>query len=139
MIPSIGSGSGSSRKPKFSSPPPAPNLTHLHSNDSIASLNLPPPPPPPPPPLPRNGWLPAVSAPSSSVSRKHQRSHSSIQEADSASGNSLNVKKALKEDDEIEFDEGNGKPKLKALHWDKVRATSDRATVWDQLKSSSFQ
>jgi hypothetical protein len=83
--------------------------------------------------------LPAVSAPSSSVSRKHQRSHSSIQEADSASGNSLNVKKALKEDDEIEFDEGNGKPKLKALHWDKVRATSDRATVWDQLKSSSFQ
>ncbi|WJX95043.1 hypothetical protein P8452_76406 [Trifolium repens] len=138
MIPSIGSGSGSSRKPKFSSPPPAPNLTHLHSNDSIASLNLPPP-PPPPPPLPRNGWLPAVSAPSSSVSRKHQRSHSSIHEADSASGNSFNVKKALKEDDEIEFDEGNGKPKLKALHWDKVRATSDRATVWDQLKSSSFQ
>lgn len=31
------------------------------------------------------------------------------------------------------------KPKLRPLHWDKVRATSDRATVWDQLKSSSFQ
>ncbi|CDY08720.1 BnaA06g25040D [Brassica napus] len=31
------------------------------------------------------------------------------------------------------------KPKLKPLHWDKVRASSDRATVWDQLKSSSFQ
>lgn len=29
------------------------------------------------------------------------------------------------------------KPKLKALHWDKVRASSERATVWDQLKSSS--
>lgn len=28
---------------------------------------------------------------------------------------------------------------MKPLHWDKVRATSDRATVWDQLKSSSFQ
>jgi hypothetical protein len=36
---------------------------------------------------------------------------------------------------------GNGepRPKLKPLHWDKVRATSDRAMVWDQLKSSSFQ
>ncbi|KAJ8550720.1 hypothetical protein K7X08_000090 [Anisodus acutangulus] len=31
------------------------------------------------------------------------------------------------------------KPKLKPLHWDKVRATSDRAMVWDQLKSSTFQ
>ncbi|PHT83378.1 Formin-like protein 1 [Capsicum annuum] len=31
------------------------------------------------------------------------------------------------------------KPRLKPLHWDKVRATSKRATVWDQLKSSSFQ
>lgn len=32
-----------------------------------------------------------------------------------------------------------GKPKLKALHWDKVRASSDRLTVWDQLKPGSFQ
>nr|GLL47784.1 formin-like protein 2 [Ipomoea trifida] len=31
------------------------------------------------------------------------------------------------------------KPKLKPLHWDKVRASSDRVMVWDQLKSSSFQ
>ncbi|PHU07488.1 Formin-like protein 8 [Capsicum chinense] len=31
------------------------------------------------------------------------------------------------------------KPKLKTLHWDKVRATSDREMVWDQLKSSSFK
>jgi hypothetical protein len=34
---------------------------------------------------------------------------------------------------------GEMRPKLKPLHWDKVRATSDRAMVWDQLKSSSFQ
>jgi hypothetical protein len=41
---------------------------------------------------------------------------------------------------EVEANETEGgKPKLKALHWDKVRATSDRATVWDQIKSSSFQ
>ena len=31
------------------------------------------------------------------------------------------------------------KPKLKPLHWDKVRASSDRETVWDQLRSSSFK
>lgn len=31
------------------------------------------------------------------------------------------------------------KLKLKPLHWDKVRASSDHAMVWDQLKSSSFQ
>lgn len=38
-----------------------------------------------------------------------------------------------------EDDAAGGLPKLKPLHWDKVRATSDRAMVWDQLKSSSFQ
>lgn len=31
------------------------------------------------------------------------------------------------------------KPKLKPLHWDKVRASSDREMVWDQLKCSSFK
>lgn len=34
---------------------------------------------------------------------------------------------------------GNGKTKLKALHWDKVRASSDRVMVWDQLHPGSFQ
>lgn len=45
--------------------------------------------------------------------------------------------KGLERTDSGENEEG--KPRLKPLHWDKVRATSDRATVWDQLKSSSFQ
>lgn len=45
--------------------------------------------------------------------------------------------KGLERTDSEEIEEG--KPRLKPLHWDKVRATSDRATVWDQLKSSSFQ
>ncbi|KAK4764537.1 hypothetical protein SAY86_025627 [Trapa natans] len=31
------------------------------------------------------------------------------------------------------------RPRLKPLHWDKVRASSDRVMVWDQIKSSSFQ
>ncbi|KAK9016963.1 hypothetical protein V6N11_079454 [Hibiscus sabdariffa] len=30
-------------------------------------------------------------------------------------------------------------PKLKPLHWDKVRAAPDRSMVWDKLRSSSFE
>ncbi|KAJ8572866.1 hypothetical protein K7X08_009377 [Anisodus acutangulus] len=30
-------------------------------------------------------------------------------------------------------------PKLKPLHWDKVRAATDRTTVWDKLRPSSFE
>ncbi|XP_020211094.1 formin-like protein 11 [Cajanus cajan] len=30
-------------------------------------------------------------------------------------------------------------PKLKPLHWDKVRATPDRTMVWDKLRTSSFK
>ncbi|KAF8084474.1 hypothetical protein N665_0716s0020 [Sinapis alba] len=30
-------------------------------------------------------------------------------------------------------------PKLKPLHWDKVRATPDRKMVWDKLRASSFE
>jgi len=30
-------------------------------------------------------------------------------------------------------------PKLKPLHWDKVRAAPDRSMVWDQLRCSSFE
>ncbi|KAJ1377300.1 Formin, FH2 domain [Sesbania bispinosa] len=56
-----------------------------------------------------------------------------VSNEEAASVNS--VSKGSEEGDEMD----GGKPKLKALHWDKVRATSDRATVWDQLKSSSFQ
>lgn len=38
-----------------------------------------------------------------------------------------------------ESSEESSKPKLKPLHWDKVRASSDREMVWDQLRSSSFK
>ncbi|RWW70647.1 hypothetical protein BHE74_00021672 [Ensete ventricosum] len=39
----------------------------------------------------------------------------------------------------VEESEGDSKPKLKPLHWDKVSANSNRAMVWDQMNSSSFQ
>ncbi|KAL5184097.1 Formin-like protein 6 [Glycine soja] len=131
---------GPSRRPKFSSHPPAPNLTHLHSNESTTSLK--PPPPPPPPPLPsRKGWSPSISSSSSSVSRKNRESWSPYE--GESSGNSVSVRKGPSSEEVYKRREGDdvdgAKPKLKALHWDKVSATSDRATVWDQLKSSSFQ
>lgn len=34
--------------------------------------------------------------------------------------------------------DGNPLPKLKPLHWDKVRAVPDRSMVWDKIRSSSF-
>lgn len=35
--------------------------------------------------------------------------------------------------------DGSPLPKLKPLHWDKVRAVPDRSMVWDKLRSSSFE
>ncbi|PSS36028.1 Formin-like protein [Actinidia chinensis var. chinensis] len=50
------------------------------------------------------------------------------------------VNRAASPAERADVDDADGsRPKLKPLHWDKVRATSDRATVWDQLKSSSFK
>ncbi|RYQ80911.1 hypothetical protein Ahy_Scaffold1g106994 isoform C [Arachis hypogaea] len=126
---------GHSRKPKFSAPPPAPNLTHLQS--TLTNTPPHPPPPPPPPPPPRKTGSPGVSVSSSSVSRKQQsRSPTEGNREASISG----VRKSVSSSERHEANETDGvKPKLKALHWDKVRASSDRVTVWDQLKSSSFQ
>lgn len=39
----------------------------------------------------------------------------------------------------VDSNEETPKPKLKPLHWDKVRASSDREMVWDQLRCSSFE
>ncbi|CAH9073478.1 unnamed protein product [Cuscuta europaea] len=39
----------------------------------------------------------------------------------------------------VQKNEVTTKPKLKPLHWDKVRASSDHETVWDHLQSSSFK
>ncbi|XP_020587832.1 formin-like protein 1 [Phalaenopsis equestris] len=88
-----------------------------------------PPPPPPPPPPPRAGYWeskirrsllnspPSLVSPNPIASTKFAEIHLENQEKN----------------------EETPRPKLKPLHWDKVRASSDRAMVWDQLKSSSFQ
>lgn len=88
----------------------------------FAVVKQPPPPPPLPPPrfweIPLRGGPPVLAPPLSSTTAEQKQSHDS---------------------EAVERDEKTPKPKLKPLHWDKVRASSDRAMVWDQLKSSSFQ
>jgi hypothetical protein len=125
-------------------PPPPPNLARLQATISNPA---PPPPPPPPPPTqrklgssegsvrqtpPPQVWSKALSWTSSPKATSSEIGITMPAQEVSRSASSC---EKLDWDDEKE----GAKPKLKALHWDKVRATSDRATVWDQLKSSSFQ
>ncbi|KAF8092674.1 hypothetical protein N665_0406s0019 [Sinapis alba] len=93
------------------------------------ALRVPPPPPPPPPPFPswarRKQITPKASRPPSLTPPSHPFVIPSQNLPETFSAN--------------EATEETPKPKLKALHWDKVRASSDRAMVWDHLRSSSFQ
>ncbi|CAA6667751.1 unnamed protein product [Spirodela intermedia] len=90
----------------------------------------PPPPPPPPPPALRlrerkgsrrpAGEPPVLTSPRPSG----MISMAAIHPAESPKSST---------------EEAAPRPKLKPLHWDKVKASSDRAMVWDQLKTGSFQ
>ncbi|GJM99255.1 hypothetical protein PR202_ga16342 [Eleusine coracana subsp. coracana] len=114
--------------PRPPPPPPPPPMPPAKGHGTAQAA--PAGPPAPPPPLPRagngSGWLPRrnTERPAATVIRAsagavhpEEHAHSSDKEADAAA--SL--------------------PKLKPLHWDKVRASSGRPTVWDQLKASSFR
>ncbi|KAK3016527.1 hypothetical protein RJ639_006850 [Escallonia herrerae] len=132
------------RRAKFSSPPPPPDMARLQAS----KIPVPPPPPPPPPLLftPRKLGFSEASVPSM-VSPQFPKplSRSPTHAATSgivkaAPAEEVSTGKSATSSETVDTDDTDGlKPKLKALHWDKVRATSDRATVWDQLKSSSFQ
>ncbi|KAL9237536.1 hypothetical protein vseg_012071 [Gypsophila vaccaria] len=79
--------------------------------------------PPPPPPQPRasHAGPPPLIPPSGPVVLKRSGPLS-------------------KSGERVEDGGGGGmRPKLKALYWDKVRASSDRVTVWDQLHPGSFK
>ncbi|OIT04095.1 PREDICTED: formin-like protein 11 [Nicotiana attenuata] len=62
-----------------------------------------------------------------------------------ATGSSINISKGPPPPPSLPFQhlavgkDGSPLPKLKPLHWDKVRAASDRKTVWDKLRPSSFE
>ncbi|GJY38030.1 formin-like protein 6 [Tanacetum coccineum] len=107
------------RRAKFGGPPPAPDMTLLNVGRK----------PPQPPPLPPVLVTPQEKGPVSSI--KGSKSMSP--------GAARVIPKIVKTLSLPDGKSDDSKPKLRPLHWDKVRATSDRATVWDQLKSSSFQ
>lgn len=122
------------RPPPPPPPPPPP----------VAGRPPPPPPPPPPPgpPLSRPRKISSDGANESS----HVPPTIQFPTPDLTDGaRKVTVKPAEELDNGCsssgrpnEDDMDEKRPKLKPLHWDKVKATSDRTTVWDQL-SSSFQ
>lgn len=145
-----------SKRPKFPVPPPPPNMELLRSiyNHQSSKIPGPPPPPPPPPPAPapmstsrKIGSLETaktmvVSSMPATVMAKQKPSASSPKAflKTGITKTTEEVNKGASSSERNDADDNDGeKPKLKPLHWDKVRASSDRATVWDQLKSSSFQ
>ncbi|XP_031479436.1 formin-like protein 1 [Nymphaea colorata] len=111
----------------------------------ISSRTPPPPPPPPPPP---KGSLWQSSTPPSNPDRPIPRPPPLVsprRSPDTVKAESSPETKPQSKPNSPETNKSPEKlgetprPKLKPLHWDKVRASSDRAMVWDQLKSSSFQ
>lgn len=96
---------------------PESTMSKLGNPGRYMSIRLPPPPPLPPPRV----VVVEDVGPSTPFS---------FQSANDISESSEGVERGNEE---------SMKPKLKPLHWDKVKATSDRAMVWDQLKSSSYK
>jgi hypothetical protein len=90
-------------------------------------------PPAPPPPLPRagngNGWLPR---------RLTERPVTTVIRASAGAVHPEESPGRTPSEKDADSDAA-ALPKLKPLHWDKVRASSGRPTVWDQLKASSFR
>ncbi|XP_020270048.1 formin-like protein 11 [Asparagus officinalis] len=109
-----------------SKPPPPPMLLVSNGNIpkpppppvSLISNGNAPKPPPPPPPLP-------PSRPSSSQIRCNSK------QPPPPPPSQFQATPVGKD--------GNPLPKLKPLHWDKVRAAPDRCMVWDKIRSSSFE
>uniref|UniRef100_A0A1J3DP50 Formin-like protein n=1 Tax=Noccaea caerulescens TaxID=107243 RepID=A0A1J3DP50_NOCCA len=108
-VPSMNGSPATSVKPKSISPPLSVN-SQSSSNDRVSKKPGPSRPPPPPPPPPQFWDIPAA------VSLSPPRGDSDPEKKEEAL-----------------------KPKLKPLHWDKVRASSSHSMVWDQIKSNSFQ
>lgn len=107
----------------------------------VAPLHpLPPPPPPPPLQQQRRQWetpppLKAVGEPIWGPPELMPPSRPFVlkKPATNVSPVELPLPQSLREAEEPL------KPRLKALHWDKVRTSSSREMAWDQLKSSSFR
>lgn len=104
-------------------PPPPPSQLSRPVHDTH-----PPPPPPPPRPAVVTPLKPTAVENVASISVDLLRSAAKDVELES-----------MENEKEEQNEETAPKLKLKPLHWDKVRASSDREMVWDQLKCSSFK
>lgn len=132
-------------------PPPPPLAVPSHPPFSV-------PPPPPPPPVAGKMWEsprtptppakkpvskpPVLATPFRPMSVENPALISPMElpkivsETVEKSGDKVTE---LSGEDVQQNEETTPKTKLKPLHWDKVRASSDREMVWDQLKCSSFK
>ncbi|XP_010557746.1 PREDICTED: formin-like protein 1 [Tarenaya hassleriana] len=156
------SGRNSQSPSSSSSPPSSPERGFSHSQDASPRISNtsakilespapkppafeapqapspPPPPPPPPPPFPSWARRNLATHPEQPISRQppplNPPSRIQNQNVSMTSPNKLPENFSASESVEE-----SPKPKLKALHWDKVRASSDREMVWDHLRSSSFK
>ncbi|XP_059300743.1 formin-like protein 1 [Lycium ferocissimum] len=108
-------------------PPPPPPPPRQHATPAFAPL---PPRHPPPPPPAKNVESPKIP---SGLSSNAVFDNSVVETPLKPIAMELpSILEHTEKNEEV-------KPKLKTLHWDKVRASSDREMVWDQLKSSSFK
>ncbi|KAH6799590.1 hypothetical protein C2S51_036074 [Perilla frutescens var. frutescens] len=134
----------------FSASPPSPgieqrrSMTNYEQKASKIVIPHPPPPPPPPPSMTKKYGAAKKHTPSPVFKQtRRSQSKSPSPKASPSSEKRRHVEEVNKgvhssEKFDAENKEGS-RPKMKQLHWDKVRATADRATVWDHLKSTSFQ
>ncbi|CAM8894668.1 unnamed protein product [Rhodiola kirilowii] len=120
------------------------------TNSSPLRDGLIPPPPPPPPPLPhpKSSFTPSVTKLRSNKIVKVNICNDPSEPTPSRPPPSPPLPPSSKApppplpllSNFIPMGEnGSPLPKLKPLHWDKVRAESDKSMVWDKLKSSSFR
>lgn len=101
-----------------------------------------PPPPPPPPPLPpsRKQWeVPVTTQSVPPPVLKPPVLVTAPRPVNIPTPTLISPIELPPDSENAEEDEETEKPKLKPLHWDKVRASSDREMVWDHLNSSSFR
>ncbi|OIW16784.1 hypothetical protein TanjilG_05518, partial [Lupinus angustifolius] len=119
--------------------------TPIVSSSTVSAPPAPPPPPPPPVSRQRKQWeVPAEASPSTPAGQPISRLPELIPPS-----RPFVLQTPTTQVSPVELPQSSGvfdesleeatKPKLKPLHWDKVRASSDREMVWDHLRSSSFK
>ncbi|XP_062183713.1 formin-like protein 2 [Phragmites australis] len=113
--------SGNTVPPPPPPPPPPPVVKQQQSVQTTCGPAVPPPPPPPPPP-------PLLVPQQQNV----QKSSGPVRPPPPAAPGLFRQSAPVGRN-------GVPLPKLKPLHWDKVRAAPNRRMVWDRIRSSSFE